>query len=208
MADRSDQPPAGKPTATIDTSVGSAQETPPVEDAVPADDWKSSTINQKGKEYPQVNSERRARFRVVAPDAQSVSVSLGKLALTKGEDGAWVGITAPLDEGFHYYSLKIDGAEVPDPNSPIFLRCDALGKRLKFQRRPGPTPLRMSRTVSFGQILFYSKPPDSHHKAFVYTPPGYEQDSAKRYPCCTCSTAGAKMKRPAHKVTPISSWTT
>ena len=36
--------------------VGRAQE------ATPVDDWKPSTINQKGKEYPQVNSERRARF--------------------------------------------------------------------------------------------------------------------------------------------------
>ncbi len=58
---------------------------PTPSDVTAVDDWKPSSINQKGKEYPQVNSERRARFRIVAPEAQSVSVSLGKVALTKGE---------------------------------------------------------------------------------------------------------------------------
>ena len=38
-----------------------AQSTPAVEDFKPA------SSNQGGKEYPQVNSERRARFRIVAP---------------------------------------------------------------------------------------------------------------------------------------------
>ena len=41
------------------------------------EDFKPATSNQPGKQYPQVNSERRARFRIVAPQAQSVRVSLG-----------------------------------------------------------------------------------------------------------------------------------
>ena len=50
-----------------------AQTSPPAE----ANDWKPSTLNQPGQQYPQVNSEGRARFRIVAPQAQSVSVGLG-----------------------------------------------------------------------------------------------------------------------------------
>ena len=56
---------------------------------------------------------------------------------TKGEDGAWTGYTRPLDEGFHYYMIKIDGAEVPDPNSMVFLRRQPLGQR---RRNPRPRP--------------------------------------------------------------------
>ena len=41
------------------------------------EDFKPSTLNQPGQQYPQVNSQRYARFRIVAPQAQSVSVSLG-----------------------------------------------------------------------------------------------------------------------------------
>ena len=38
------------------------------------EDFKTSTLNQPGQEYPQVNSQGYARFRIVAPQAQSVSV--------------------------------------------------------------------------------------------------------------------------------------
>lgn len=153
------------------------------EQAAPADDWKPSSINQKGKEYPQINSERRARFRVVAPEAQTVSVSLGKLSLTKGDDGVWTGITAPLDEGFHYYSLKIDGAEVPDPNSKYFFGAMRWGSGIEVPAHD--QDFYAMKNVPHGelrQIWFYSKTTDSHHKAFVYTPPGYESNPDKRYP--------------------------
>lgn len=159
------------------TSAATAQESSPV------DDWKPSTINQKGKEYPQVNSERRAQFRVMAPEAQSVSVSLGKLALTKGEDGAWTGVTTPLDEGFHYYSLKIDGADVPDPNSQYFFGAMRWGSGIEVPATD--QDFYSLKNVPHGelrQVLFFSKTTDSHHRAFVYTPPGYEQNKDSRYP--------------------------
>src|SRR5262249_14174391 len=62
----------------------------PAAPAQPAtEDFKPASSNQPGKQYPQVNSERRARFRVVAPDAKSVRVpEWGGITLTKGEDGA------------------------------------------------------------------------------------------------------------------------
>lgn len=150
---------------------------------LPADDWKPAVSNQKGKEFPQVNSERRARFRVVAPEAQSVSVSLGKVALTKGDDGVWTGITAPLDEGFHYYSLKIDGAEVPDPNSLYFFGAMRWGSGIEVPA--ADQDFYKLKNVPHGQIrqiLFHAKTTDSHHRAFVYTPPGYDKDTETRYP--------------------------
>ena len=41
------------------------------------EDFKPSTKNQPQQEYPKVNSQGYARFKVVAPQAQSVVVSLG-----------------------------------------------------------------------------------------------------------------------------------
>ena len=41
------------------------------------EDFKPSSLNQPGQQYPQVNSQRYARFRIMAPNAQSVTVSLG-----------------------------------------------------------------------------------------------------------------------------------
>src|SRR5688500_20266736 len=58
------------------------------------EDFKPSVLNQPGQEYPQVNSQGYARFRIQAPLADSVRVSLGLggrggTILTKGEDGFW-----------------------------------------------------------------------------------------------------------------------
>ena len=86
----------------------------------PADDWKPATSNQQGKQYPMVNSEGRARFRLSAPQAQSVRVGLGGRGGTLLTKGNWAGTTAPLDEGFHYYTITIDGLEVPDPSTRYF----------------------------------------------------------------------------------------
>ena len=88
------------------------------------EDFKPSTLNQPG--YPQVNSQGYARFRIIAPDAKSVVVSLGLggrggTTLTKDEDGAWVGTTeGPLDKGFHYYRLTVDGGTFNDPGALNF----------------------------------------------------------------------------------------
>ncbi len=53
------------------------------------EDFKPSTLNQPGQQYPQVNSQGYARFRVLAPEAKSVTVSLG----LGGSGGT------PLDQG-------------------------------------------------------------------------------------------------------------
>lgn len=84
-------------------------------------DFRPASSNQSGQKYPQVNSEHRVRLRIMAPLAQSVRCELGRgINLTKEEDGAWVGTTRPLDEGFHHYQINIDGARVPDPGSLFF----------------------------------------------------------------------------------------
>src|SRR6476660_7905544 len=55
------------------------------------EDFKPSTLNQSGRQYPQVNSEGRARFRIAAPKAQSVKSSFsGGNRVGKGAEGAWL----------------------------------------------------------------------------------------------------------------------
>ncbi|MBR2290705.1 MAG: endo-1,4-beta-xylanase, partial [Prevotella sp.] len=89
----------------------------------PKEDFRPNEMNQPGQDYPQVNSEGYARFRVVAPDAKSVIVSLGLggrggTVLRKDKDGVWTGTTeGPMDPGFHYYHLTIDGGVFNDPGT-------------------------------------------------------------------------------------------
>src|SRR4051812_15954116 len=66
------------------------------------DDARPASTNAPGREYPKVDSQGRATFRILAPDAKSVRVL--NTNLTKGPDGYWTGTTQPLDPGFHYYT--------------------------------------------------------------------------------------------------------
>lgn len=154
------------------------------QDNPPADDWKPASSNQPGKEFPQVNSEGRVRFRVVAPEAANVGCTFrDSRTFTKGEDGAWYAYTRPLDEGFHYYLIKIDGAEVPDPNSLFFFGANRWGSGVEIPAHD--QDFYAVKNVPHGQlreILFYSKSTDTTRRAFVYTPPGYDENPDQRYP--------------------------
>jgi enterochelin esterase-like enzyme len=150
----------------------------------PADDWKPAPSNQQGKQYPQVNSERRVKFRIMAPKAQSVGVSFRDSSVfTKGEDGAWTGYTRPLDEGFHYYTINIDGAEVPDPNSMFFYGSSRWGSAVEVPAKDHD--FYALKNVPHGQlreIHYFAKSGNTNRHCFVYTPPDYDKDTAKRYP--------------------------
>jgi enterochelin esterase-like enzyme len=154
------------------------------QDEAPKDDWKPATSNQPGKEYPKVNSEGRVMFRIVAPNAKTVGCTFRDSSeFKKGEDGAWYGHTRPLDEGFHYYMLNIDGAEVPDPNSRMYFGAMRWGSAVEVPAHD--QEFYELKNVPHGQlreIYFHSPSTDSMRRAFVYTPPGYDADPEMRYP--------------------------
>ena len=165
------------------TQAGPPQGSPPQAATPPVEDFKPSTLNQPGQQYPMVNSERRARFRIVAPQAQSITVNLGQTRLTKGEDGAWVGTSRPLDEGFHYYHLTIDGATVNDPGTLNFYGSTRWESGLEIPAHD--QDFYALKDVPHGrvqQILFPSKSTSTSRRAFVYTPPDYDKDTSRRYP--------------------------
>jgi alpha-L-fucosidase len=150
------------------------------------EDFKSSSLNQSGKQYPQVNSERRVRARIVASQATSVALQFlggATYPLTKGDDGAWVGVTRPQDEGFHYYQLVIDGAGVPDPGSLYFYGGNRWGSGVEVPAHD--QDFYAVKDVPHGQLrqtLYPSRNANAVLRCFVYTPPDYEKDPSKRYP--------------------------
>lgn len=153
------------------------------------EDFAPSTLNQPGQKFPQVNSQRFATFRVEAPDAKMVRVSLGGIErggfeLTKGKDGVWIGVTQkPLDEGFHYYHLTVDGGTFNDPGTLNFYGSTRWESGIEVPAHD--QDFYALKDVPHGhveQILFPSRSTDTVRRAFVYTPPGYEEDSNERYP--------------------------
>ena len=147
------------------------------------EDFKPSTLNQPGQQYPQVNSQRRARYRIVAPEAQSISA--GRTKLTKGEGGVWTGVSQPMDEGFHYYHLTVDGGTFNDPGTLNFYGSTRWESGIEIPAHD--QDFYALKEVPHGrvqQVLFPSKLTNTAiaRTAYVYTPPDYEKDATKRYP--------------------------
>lgn len=154
-----------------------------------AEDFKPSSLNQPGQEYPQVNSQGYARFKINAPAADSARVSLGLggrggTKLTKGDDGYWTGTTAgPMDEGFHYYNVNIDGGKFNDPGALNFYGSVRWESGIEIPAHD--QDFYALKDVPHGrvqQILFPSKSTSTSRRAFVYTPPDYDKNQNDRYP--------------------------
>ncbi|MGV3587575.1 MAG: alpha/beta hydrolase [Adhaeribacter sp.] len=152
------------------------------------EDFKPSSLNQPFQDYPQVNSQGYARFRIVAPQADSVRVTLGLggrggTRLTKGADGVFTGTTAgPLDEGFHYYHLIVDGGVFNDPGTGNFYGSQRWESGIEIPAKD--QDFYALKNVPHGhvqQVLFPSKSTKTSRVANVYTPPGYEKGNTK-YP--------------------------
>jgi hypothetical protein len=81
----------------------------------------AAASNVRSAKYPQVLPDSRVVFRLKAPDAQKVQIDLGKkYDMARDTGGFWIVTTDSISEGFHYYSLLIDGVAVDDPASETF----------------------------------------------------------------------------------------
>ncbi len=171
--------------AMLASSICSSQITAP---AI-IEDFKPSTLNQPGQEFPQVNSQGYARFRIIAPGADSVRVSLGLggrggTKLTKQADSTWTGTTeGPMDEGFHYYNVKIDGGKFNDPGALNFFGSIRWESGIEIPAHD--QDFYALKNVPHGnvqQVLFPSPSTNTSRRAYVYTPPGYDKQLKNRYP--------------------------
>jgi enterochelin esterase-like enzyme len=149
------------------------------------EDFKPSTVNQPGKEFPQVNSQGRVRVQISAPEALKVQLDISavKYDLVKDDNGVWTGESAPQDEGFHYYQLWVDGAAVPDPGSLYFYGASRWGSGIEIPAKD--EDFYALKNVPHGQVRefpYFSKSNNTMRRCFVYTPPEYDKDLQKRYP--------------------------
>jgi enterochelin esterase-like enzyme len=88
-----------------------------------------------------------------------------------------------MDEGFHYYNVKIDGGKFNDPGALNFYGSVRWESGIEIPAHD--QDFYALKDVPHGkveQILFPSKSTGTSRRAFVYTPPGYEKDKSKKYP--------------------------
>jgi enterochelin esterase-like enzyme len=166
--------------STLTYQSSKAQETKAV-----VEDFKPSSVNQPGRQFPQVNSEGRVRASITALQANSVKLDIGgvKYQLKKDANGVWTGESAPQDEGFHYYQLDIDGALVPDPGTLYFYGAGRLGSGIEIPA--SDKEFFALKDVPHGLVsenVYFSKITNAWRRCFVYTPAEYNTDTKKRFP--------------------------
>jgi enterochelin esterase family protein len=149
------------------------------------DDCKPSALNIPQAKYPCVYPDKRAMFRVIAPDAQKVLVRVGKsFDMVKGPDGAWTVTTTPLVVGFHYYSLVVDGATVADPATRTFFGSGWDNSGIEIPEDGTDGDYYALKDVPHGQVSqrwYFSKVTGAWRRCYVYTPPDYST-AKTRYP--------------------------
>lgn len=153
--------------------------------------------NIRSAQYPQILPNSRAVFRIKAPEAQKIQLDLGKkYDMVRNAEGFWEVTTDSLSEGFHYYSLIIDGVAVADPASESFYGMGrmASGIEVPFKGDDYYT----IKNVPHGDTRikrYYSNVTNSWRNFYMYTPPGYDQNSTEKYPVLYILHGGGEDQR-------------
>ena len=142
-----------------------------------------------GNDFPKVDSQRRAYFRIQAPQAKKVIVDIcsKQYEMQPQGDGVFMAVTDPLPVGFHYYFMNIDGVNFIDPASETFFGTNREAGGLEVPEGPEGDYYRPQQGVPAGSvrsIYYYSNEQSKWRHAMVYTPAEYDQKQGfkKRYP--------------------------
>ena len=139
-----------------------------------------------GNEFPKIDKQRRAYFRINAPQARKVVVDIcsKKYDMQPDGKGGFMAVTDPLPVGFHYYFMNIDGVNFIDPASETYFGCNREAGGLEVPEGAEGDYYRPQQGIAHGQvrsIYYYSNEQQTWRHALVYTPAEYEK-SKKKYP--------------------------
>jgi enterochelin esterase-like enzyme len=156
-----------------------------------------ASTNVRGAKYPRILPDNKVLFRIKAPEAKRVQLDLGKkYDLQKDEEGFWSGVTDSQGEGFHYYSLLIDGVAVADPSSETFYGMGRMASGIEIPVN-GKNYYGLE-DVPHGEVRirrYFSNVYGAWRKMYVYTPPGYDADVSTRYPVLYLLHGGGEDER-------------
>ncbi len=134
---------------------------------------------------PEVAADGRVTFRLRAPNAKEVAVSMGgkQLPMQKDEQGVWSLTSDPMTPDIYTYSLVVDGASMNDPaNRQVQTSFGSFQSMLVV---PGPKPWLPSPGVARGAITrhaYHSAVANDDRDFFVYTPASYDARRPQPYP--------------------------
>lgn len=156
-----------------------------------------ASTNIRNGVYPQIMSDSRVKFSIKAPDAKKMQIDLGKkYDMVKDESGVWTVTTDSISEGFHYYSLLIDGVAVADPASESFYGMGRMASGIEIPFAGGG--YYALRNVPHGDIRikkYFSAVTNSWRQFYIYTPPSYDSAVDQQYPVLYILHGGGEDER-------------
>ena len=134
---------------------------------------------------PEIAPDGRVTFRLRAPNAKDVAVSMGgkQLPMQKDDQGVWAATTDPMTPDIYTYSLVIDGTPINDPSNRQVQT--SFGSFQSMFAVPGPKPWLPASGVARGAVTrhaFHSAVANDDRDFFVYTPASYDPKRAQPYP--------------------------
>ncbi len=156
-----------------------------------------ASSNVRSAKYPQILPDNRVVFRIKAPDAQKMQIDLGKkYEMARDTGGYWTVTTETISEGFHYYSLLIDGVAVADPASESFYGMGRMASGIEI---PSPNSGYYAlKDVPHGDIRikkYFSPITNTWRQFYIYTPPGYDNNTNEKYPVLYILHGGGEDER-------------
>ena len=145
-----------------------------------------ASSNMHGCDFPRLDKENRAYFRVFAPDVKRLQVDVcgKKYDMNRDENGWWTAKTDPLVVGFHYYFLLVDGFSVIDPMSNTYFGCSRMASGIEVPEGD-EVDYYKTKDVPHGQVricTYYSNTQKKFRRCYVYTPAEYDKNKKKRFP--------------------------
>lgn len=144
----------------------------------------AAPTNINNDQCPCIMPDNSVVFKVEAPSAQNLQVDIGKnYDMEKNTDGIWTVRTQPLDPGFHYYFLVIDGVEVADPASKSFAGAGKMTSAIDIPEKG--VDFYDIKDVPHGSLrskYYFSNYTNTWRRLFIYTPPGYDKNINTEYP--------------------------
>ena len=144
-----------------------------------------------------IHPDNSVSFTMAAPEAKSVKIVIGMdhFSMTNDGNGLWSVTTTPIEPGFHYYFLEIDGASVVNPASEAYFGFSKTTSGIDIPEE-GTDYLEI-KDVPHGQVRmvnYYSEVEKEWRPMCVYTPPGYEKGK-KKYPVLYIQHGGGEDQR-------------
>jgi enterochelin esterase family protein len=134
---------------------------------------------------PEVKPDRTIVFRLRAPQAAQVTLSFsGPKPMGKDAAGIWTATVGPMEPEIYQYNFVVDGLRILDPANPNLKNGRTLDASIV--EVPGSPPrFDELQAVPHGALSirsYLSTPLKTQRKLYVYTPPQYDSEPARRFP--------------------------